>query len=260
MRLRRRWVLTGVVLMMPLLLWGGYLGPALLRQERFYHGLPSSYWARAVRRWHRASSRRHQRSPAWFDAVMMYSGLRGEPAVLQGDPAAVPVLADLARNSDENVRWRAGRALARVGPAAKEAVPILLEVMHEKSLFVRSEAAEALVRIGPTRDEVMPTVLQLIARGQSGDWIAALAIFPLWRDDPGAAPLLIQAACHEDLSVRNLAVCRLGQGVFAARVRVEQVVPLLLEATRDHHYAVRQSAAEALGKIDPEAAARAGVQ
>jgi hypothetical protein len=263
MRLRRRWVLAGLaalVMTLPLLAWGGFALPALVQGEHFYCGLPSRLWADAVRRWHRNNPRQPRPVSTWFGRWMLRLSSRAEPPVLRGDPAAVPVLSDLVQCRDENVRWRAARALARMGPTAKAAVPALLEAVYEESPPARAETAEALVAIGPAREEVMPTVRRLLARGRVGDWLAVLGMHPLWRDDPETASLLLRAARHDDLDVRNYAVCCLGEARLPNPVHTEQVIPLLLEALRDEHQGIRRNAAAVLRRIDPEAAARAAVR
>jgi hypothetical protein len=252
--------LAGLMLTLPLLVWSCFTLLALVQGEHFYYGLPSRFWAEAVRRWHRNNTRQPRPVTTRLGRWMVRHKALAEPLVLRGDPAAVPALSDLMRCRDENVRWRAARALARMGPAAMAAVPALLEAVYEESPPARVEAAEALVAIGPAREQVMPTVRRLLARGMTGDWFAVLSMHPLWRDDPEAACLLLRAARHDDPDVRNFAVCCLGDARLPNPVHAEQVVPLLLEALRDENQGIRLNAAAVLRKIDPDAAARAGTR
>ena len=71
-----------------------------------------------------------------------------------------------------------------------------------------------------------------------------------------AGPVLIKALGDPDGSVRGSAACSLK--AFGAEAK--QAVPALLELLKDEDEYARGAAAEALGQIDPEAAAGAGVQ
>jgi HEAT repeat protein len=73
---------------------------------------------------------------------------------------------------------------------------------------------------------------------------------------PLAVPLLIKTLRDPDASVRGAAACSLRD--FGARAKA--AVPALLELLKDDDEYARGAAAEALGQIDPEAAAKAGVQ
>jgi hypothetical protein len=253
MRLPGQWVAMGLgaaLLGLPLVFWGGYSALALYRGEHFYHGLPSSAWASAVERWHRSPGAASG-STAW----LRYLGLRGEPSVLKSDRAAVPVLCDLLRDSQENVRRRATEALGRMGAPALAAVPALLEALSEESVPVRSGAAKALLALRPPVAEVMPTVGCLTERDRLGDWLAVLEIAPLWRDAPQAIALMLKGARHYDAHVRNVTIWRIGDGTFSGDVRAKHFIPLLREAARtEKQWAVRLEAASSLYNLDPNAA------
>jgi hypothetical protein len=94
---------------------------ALVRHEHFYHGLPTSYWARAIKRWDPDSSRTPSSVP-YLDTVLNYLGFTGVPSVAQGDVAAVPVLLQLIATSDKEVAPKACLALAQSIPDAKKEI------------------------------------------------------------------------------------------------------------------------------------------
>jgi WD40 repeat protein len=68
--------------------------------------------------------------------------------ILDGDPAAVPVLLSLLRDEDFRVRRVAAASLGRVGPPAREAVPALLEAAdRDDDAFLRGIARLAALAI-----------------------------------------------------------------------------------------------------------------
>jgi hypothetical protein len=76
----------------------------------------------------------------------------GEPfcrlAILDGDPAAVPVLTVLLKDEDDRIRRLAAAALGRIGPEGKAAFPALLETAnHTEDPFLRGIARVALLDI-----------------------------------------------------------------------------------------------------------------
>jgi hypothetical protein len=76
----------------------------------------------------------------------------GEPfcklAILDGDPAAVPVLTALLRDDDLGIRRHAAAALGTIGPRARAAFPALLETAcQDKDAFLRGIVRTALLDI-----------------------------------------------------------------------------------------------------------------
>jgi hypothetical protein len=100
-------ILAALVLLLPTAGYYAYYG--LIRKEHFYRGLPASYWEAGIRRW---EHRDLFAAPSHLDTLLTYLGFRGEPAILNGDKAANPVLLDLLFASDKDVRSRATCALA----------------------------------------------------------------------------------------------------------------------------------------------------
>src|SRR5262249_42957909 len=119
---------------------------------------------------------------------------------------------------------RAARALGLIGPGAQAAVPALVEAMRDREARVRVRAAEALWQVA--RDPASVAVLAEVLRDKDLT--------------PG------------DHSMAAQALGGIGPPARAAR-------PLLTELTRAGDFDLRSTAADALRKIDPEAAREAGV-
>ena len=116
------------------------------------------------------------------------------------------------------------RSLAAIGPAANAAIPVLLRATTNSDFIVRAESLYALVRLH-TEDDV-------------------------------AVPALTKALHDPNGSVRFVAcgsLSQLGEGA-------KHAVPVLVETLGDPVRDVQHRAADALRAIDPEAAAKAGVQ
>src|SRR5437870_5216055 len=195
MRLRRRWllaVLAGLVLALPLLLWTGYAVLALLGHEHFYHGLPTSYWSMVVRRANEDSDRAMAAGclgPAppvsRLDELLESVGLGWGSGILNGDPATVPVLADLLGDDDQEVRWMAATALGAIGPPAETAVPALTRALGDPYYLVRWTSADALGYIGPGARSAVPALTE--ALGDAEKDVRESAANALRTIDPEAA-------------------------------------------------------------------------
>jgi hypothetical protein len=255
---RHRWTrrtslwLRAAVVAALLVVPAAYVVPPLVQGEHLYHGLPSRHWAKAVRRWDGEGMLGVHWGWDWFDSLMQWLGLTGEPAVLAGDPAAVPVLIDLLQASDEPVRLFAVRGIGRVGREAMAAVPALLDAWDDPSVRVQKELGAALDRAAPSSEELLPQVLRLT---QEGKWRTALEVGSYWCNAPGAFPVLVEAAGHPDPVVRQRAALFLAVSTSNGGAGLEKVKPLLAQATRDKDERVRRSALGALKMIE-EAARR----
>jgi hypothetical protein len=150
--------LVAILVGLPVMLRTGYAAFCLLRGEHFYHGLPTSYWATATRRF--ASSERWLNDhPTWFQEVVGWTGLGGEPAIFSHDPAAVRVLSDLLGDNDEDICTLAATSLGDIGPPANDAVPALLNLARGGPEGLREAAAQTLLKIKPSSGAILPTVL-----------------------------------------------------------------------------------------------------
>jgi hypothetical protein len=151
-------ILAGLLVGLPLLLWGGYAVLALLRQEHFYHGMPSSYWRQKIRRWRGPRTfppdkplpiPTLRRAADFFGLdVEGIPGSNPNPADFRSNPAAVPVLTDLIWDPDPGIQDQAFMILGGMGPSAAGAVPALATALRSGAAHVSAHAIQALRLIG----------------------------------------------------------------------------------------------------------------
>jgi HEAT repeat protein len=250
---RLLWILglAAFLVALPFVLWAGYAAVAVFQGQHFYHGLPSSHWARAVRRAHREDKDRLSVGPVWLREAL---GLGGCPAILRPDPAAVPVLIDLFRDDEKKVRLSAALTIERIGPPAKAAVPALLEALLADREVARA-VVTPLLSIKPPSEEVLPAILRL-AESEFPDRRRLLAMLSeLWIDSPQAPALLAQTLGEGSSVVYpsiDLAVTRLYEKNPA---KVACLVPVLQEAARSEDKLMRELVTLILKEIGHEAAA-----
>src|SRR5207253_5069864 len=77
----------------------------------------------------------------------------------RGDPAAVAGLAEAALHGIDDGRWRAARALAKLGPAAAPPTVALARALSDPDEKLRKESALALASIGPPAGEAVPALV-----------------------------------------------------------------------------------------------------
>ena len=135
--------------------------------------------------------------------------------------AALDVLFEAARDRDEGVRRHAIIALGNVGSDGKGAMEAVAWVLHkDESRDVRLEAVFALKNFGVW---AVPDLLEALKKGPKAD--------------------------------RNMILITLGEMGDKAK----DAVPAVVASLQDDDEYVRAAAAEALKKLDPEAARKAGV-
>jgi HEAT repeat protein len=241
--------LAAGLIALPFLLWGGYAAFGVLHGEHFYRGLPTSHWRRYILRQPKPLTPARDRVLA-IEAVRSvedYFGLgevSGDPAGLSTNPAAIPVLMDLLRDSDREVRRWAANALRCIGPAAERAVPALVEALRDRDAAVAEAAAAALGEIGP---RALPAIPALIETFLDGEHPMGGVQEALVRIGPAAFPLLTQALSHPHVYVR-------GRVAVAARMMGPAALPLapaLIKLLADDNEVARSYAADALAKIGP---------
>ncbi len=166
-------------------------------------------------------SRRRQ---AWLVALAI---IVGSSSFVMGQDARVAKLVEELKSTDSGVRARAAISLDQLGADAKPAIPALTAALADKNLNVRYWAAKVLMGFGPEAKTAVPAL------------VAALKTFP------GGSPELEGPARYYP-DVRSLAADALGAMGPAAK----EAIPALKEASADKSPAVRESAAEAIKRIE----------
>lgn len=140
-----------------------------------------------------------------------------------GEKDAIPQLIEALKHSNEGARRNAAIALGWYEKDAEKAVPILVDLLKEKGRFVRHDAAQSLWRIEKNPKALIVLIVDLKHDIPDTRWNAARILGTLGKD-------------------------------------AKEAVPGLVEALRDGDKEVREQAASALKKIDPDAAKKAGVK
>jgi hypothetical protein len=111
------------------------------RPEAVYQGRTTSEWSKEISRGDTlyfpvGGYVKWQRHPDWRDEWAKKLSLKPQPSeipLLNGDPAAVPVLIELLESSDSSARLIAMGGLRRAGPAAEAALPVLRRLQADSS-------------------------------------------------------------------------------------------------------------------------------
>jgi HEAT repeat protein len=177
---------------------------------------------------------------------------------VDGRGTGVPVLREALKAKEDRVREQAAESLGELGAKAALAGPALEAALRDASPQVRRLAAEALGKIGLAGELKAPLGMAL---KDEDEGVRLSAARVLWAVTPAKerADLVegvIQALGSRSASLRKRAAVILGD--FGADAK--PAVVALLGALREPDAGVRQAAAAALRRIDPAAAARAGVE
>jgi HEAT repeat protein len=161
--------------------------------------------------------------------------------------SVVPVLRELLRDEDAQVRWRSARALGDYGPLAQDTVADVRQLLAEEDPIIRYHAAVALGRIGDRSDETLRALLSAVVGSDSRVARAAIAALRTLKPDPEQFMPIVQKILESD----DQAVV-----VHALEALVDQggaAAPFLIEALKRTQTAYLACAA--IEGIGPEAAA-----
>ena len=176
---------------------------------------------------------------------------RALATLAEAGAVAAPALVRALDDPSHAVRVAAAWALGDIGTGGTSAVPRLRALLEDPDPLLRAGAAHALGEIG---DAAKPAVRQLIARFADGDehvrWSAADAVGKL-KPGTGDLPPLLRLLTDAPGPGRGLAAEALGRIGPEARA----AVPELIETAFDTRADVRWRAVWALGRMGPAAAA-----
>jgi HEAT repeat protein len=155
------------------------------------------------------------------------------------------------------LNWEAMSAFGALGPGAADAVPALIEIFERNiSKQSRSAAAGALGAIGPAAKSAIPVLLKGMTNSDIN--LRANLLYALGRIR-SAPELVVPVLCDSLKDKRSfVSVCAVqALGDFGAGAK--PAIPALVKLLQDQNSDIRANATNALKKIDPEAAAKAGV-
>jgi hypothetical protein len=237
------WLLGGLAVLVP----GSpvSLSALLVPRGGFYDGHGTRYWLRTL-----GSPDGEARGEAIFAL-----------GVIGPDQAeVVPGLARiLVEDPDAEARHQAALAMLKMGPAARAAVPELARALADEEPAVRMNAAVALARLGAEGRPAVPALIEAVERkgnrtnlGTFSFTIQEMAARARGRASAGSTAgvtVLTRALkAARSAQVRRGLARALGEVGPAARPAVPQLQALLRDETSE----VRETAAEALKKIENE--------
>jgi hypothetical protein len=170
------------------------------------------------------------------------------------------------KDDDAMVRVRATISLGRIGRAASNAVPALIPLLSAREagrgpserVFVRANAARILGLIGPAASNAIPALTNLMVTGDSYVRVsAAVALWQITSNENLVLPVIISELPSFDKYVKQTPIDALKE----MGPRAKAAFPLLvseLHCTEDAK--LRGAITNALKAIDPDAAAKAGVE
>jgi HEAT repeat protein len=163
-------------------------------------------------------------------------------------PEAIEPLIKLIAAPHETVREAAVIAVGNFGSLADPALPILKQIAFDQRSTLRPEAALSLWKLTEDADLLTPLLTDLL-QTKDAPWEAAEVLAVMGPAAQGAIPALIEAL-EKEPSLQIRAAEALGNIGPPARPALPALHQLLEHSGKD----VRESAAEAIGKIDPKAA------
>jgi HEAT repeat protein len=154
----------------------------------------------------------------------------------------------------------AARGLEALGARASNAVPVLIAMYDQNDPALSSlqqQIAGVLGCIGPTAKAAIPSLLRRARDPNNSVRLnAVFALSQIHADAESVVPALIESLSDSDALARANAADGLGNFGTAAK----SAVPALVQSLNDTDRIAREHAEWALKKIDPEAAAKAGVK
>ncbi len=219
----------------------------------------------------------------WADRVMANDPkvrATAEAALVQRAGRSLPLLRRFINNGDEDLQLKAFEIIRRIGPPA---IPLLVELLRNQQTDIRRLAADALIDLAPDTESIQPA-LRLALRDVDSMVVAdaARALGALRSRASPSIPALVKALSHGEPHVRIYAAEALasigpkagaatndlakalgdpvpgvrwaaGEALGSIGPAAQSAVPQLIKALKDEFLYVRICAAGALGSIGPKA-------
>jgi HEAT repeat protein len=161
------------------------------------------------------------------------------------------------KDKDAEVRRNAALGIGYIGAEAKPAAPALAAALKDSDKNVRLAVATALWRLGPNGKAAAPGLIDAFKSDEEPQ-VRVMAAFALGKIGPekGVVAVLAGALKGDAIVVRRAAAFALGEIGPGAKDAVTELIALF----RDTDVIASKNAAQALKKIDPDAATKAGVK
>lgn len=140
-----------------------------VKGEAFFQGRPTSYWAARVKDSWEEIGFDYPRKRSWPVYLKGAVGLEvynpgANAEVAKGDPDAIPVLCELAGDSDPRVVTSAASGLGKSSRGEDAtALAKLIELLDHPNELVRMTSAEAISVYGPAGRPAVPGLTRLIS-------------------------------------------------------------------------------------------------
>jgi HEAT repeat protein len=162
--------------------------------------------------------------------------------------ADLPQLVDLLQVTNAEAKVYGATALGKLGPAAKPALASLQTVFREKEPLARQAAVEALVAIGLDSKSAVPLCIEALQeKDRSLRRRACQALARIGPDAEPASPQLKEAARDIDKDLRKLAILAFGKIGVKGKFTVAEVATAL----EDNDSEVKAAACTAFADLGP---------
>lgn len=186
----------------------------------------------------------------WADRVMANDPkvrATAETALVQRAGRSLPLLRRFINNGDEDLQLKAFEIIRRIGPPA---IPLLVELLRHQEVDIRRLAADGLIDLAPDTESIQPA-LRLALRDVDSMVVAdaARALGALRSRASPSVPALTKALSHGEPHVRIYTA----EALASIGPKAGPATNDLAKALGDPIPGVRWAAGEALGSIGPDA-------
>jgi hypothetical protein len=186
-----------------------------------------------------------------------FAASQGFQALGTNAHAAVPALIEVANGHTAGKRTDAILSLGYIGPPAETAVPTLLHLTSDTNYYVRMVSFVSLGRIHARPEVVVPMLLQgLQDTNQRVQLCASVAFADYGPNAMSAVPQLVQSLRATPAATNDLPFV---QALGFIGPAAKESIPFLLPLTTNADAQIYSGSRRAIQRIDPEAAAKAGI-
>jgi HEAT repeat protein len=157
---------------------------------------------------------------------------------------AVDAMVEAAKDSNPFVRWGVARVLGKIAPGqADKAVPVLTNLAADSNGDIRLSAVDALRVYGPRAQSSVGTLGRIVDNSLPDVRVRAIeALAAIGRGSEPALPALIKALAAKEANVRAASAKAIGQIRSSTSAATEALVKALADPETD----VRMAASDAL--------------